>query len=93
MTRTEELLKEFIEKYKTTWYPKEGNVFDKRDNADKMASDLNALLDKLMLTDAEILEKFNNDMGYCHTRTLQTRWQGVMWLLEWFRSRMKGSEK
>ena len=93
--KTDELLREFAEKYKTFMGYDEKSATGSGSmtaiyNTEELLSDLRTLIDKLMPSDSEILHQFNNDMGHCHTKTLQTRWQGAIWLLEWFRNRMKG---
>jgi hypothetical protein len=101
----EELLREFADKHKKHHWTIEKDADGKRymqkhDNSEEIFSDLNALLDKLMLTEEpKIRVVYATELNGPQERVLELsellrfiqRFKVLS--LEWFRSRMKGEEK
>jgi hypothetical protein len=101
MTRTEELLREFVQKCRADLYYSEQDGF--------MITDLNALLDKLMPAGEEVDKQYPTSydglriqlrLGNLITPELTDILQGlaesnkkIIAGIEWFRSRMKGESK
>jgi hypothetical protein len=87
----EELKREFAEKRGMEEYFNEDVCrWEYRRNDEDILSDLNALLDKLMPTEEEIVKYCNRTQflsNYPHD------WQSGYDAIIWFRSRMKGTDK
>lgn len=97
MTKTDELLKEFAEKYKTAGHRIEKDYsgceyFRPFDNVDGIISDLRTLMDKLMPGEEEedkLAEDYANTLGRRSSTCYNASYRAYRRAIEYCRNRMK----